>query len=179
MYGQTAFLSCRGEDAPLSERVRRALAGARWTIVDDKEAISSAGLFVACVSTGGYVAEELEIAIETLQRLERDRAWLMVVRLDACDVPALPITVKVTLQDLVVDLDDIPIRLAQRQSRRSVISETDAERIMASRGVIVGTQVSDEAGGELQSKTTYREVVIDHDITFIGTVFGKRTGNES
>ncbi len=175
MSNPTVFLSCRREDASQSEPVRRALEEAQLTIVENRDGISTAGLFVACVSANGYVAEEVEIAIAMLQRLERIRWWLLVVPIDNCEVPALPITPKVTLRDLRADLDEIPLRLAPKQSRGILITETETQRLMASRGVIVGAQVTEPAGGDQHSKTKFSEVVIDNEVTFIGTVIGKRT----
>lgn len=179
MHVTSVFLSCRDADAALTAPVRRALEAAQMTIVQYRDAIQDAELFVACASASGYVSEELDLAIEMLQRLERDRSWLLVVPVEECEIPALPITPKVTLRDLVVSLGELAHRLASRPEPGTLVSETEIKRVMGSRGTLVGTEVSDGSAGDVHSKTTYGEVTMDIEVIVVGTSIGKKRRRES
>jgi hypothetical protein len=172
MRTATVFLSCRDEDAALAAPVRRALDAAQMTVVQYRDAIPDAELFVACVSADGYVSDELDLAIDVLQRLERDRWWLLVVPVDKCEIPALTITSKVDLRDLVVPLGELAHRLASRRGAGTLVTETEVQRLMGSSGVLVGTEVSDEPTGDVHTKTTYGEVTMDGRVVVIGTSLG-------
>lgn len=178
MPSRTVFLSCRDEDAPRSEPVRRALAAAQWTIIGGRDAISTAGLFVACVSAGGYVAEELEIAIASLQRLEHDRSWLMVVPLDHCNVPTLPITPKVTLRDLVINLDQLNRSSNINKTGGTLQVEARSAGVQAPDAVGIGAIVSAPGTGNQTVKTDIGTVTGDETGLLIGAIISDRHGDD-
>lgn len=185
MSDQTVFLSYRPEDAALIQPVQRALTAAQLVIVDREDprgiedAISGAGLFVGCVSAGGYAAEELQIAIAKLQRLERNRSWLIVVRLEDCDVPALPITAKLTLRDFVDDVDAIERRLRPREMAGKLEVETKAAGVQAEEAIVFGAWVNGPGGGDHAIKTDVGTVTGDKTALIVGAKIDNRKGNAS
>lgn len=186
MSAQTVFLSYRPEDATLTQAVQRALSTAQLVIVDREDprgienAISDAGLFVGCVSAGGYAAEELQIAIAKLQGLERNRSWLIVVRLEDCDVPALPITAKFTLRDFVVDADAIVRRLSPKETAGKLVAETKAAGVQAGEdAIVIGAMVNELGGGDYTIKTDAGTVTGDKTALVIGARIDHRKGNAS
>jgi hypothetical protein len=185
MSAQTVFLSYRPEDATLTQPVQRALTTAQLVIVDREDprgienAISDAGLFVGCVSAGGYAAEELQIAIAKLQGLERNRSWLIVVRLEDCDVPALPITPKFTLRDFLDDVDAIVRRLSPKEMAGKLVAETKAAGVQTEDAIVIGAVVNGLGGGDYTIKTDVGTVTGDKTALIVGAKIDHRKGNAS
>jgi hypothetical protein len=185
MSDQTVFLSYRPEDATLIQPVRRAITAAQLVIADREDprgiedAISGAGLFVGCVSAGGYATEELQIAIAKLQGLERIRSWLMVVRLEDCDVPALPITAKLTLRDFVVDVDAIERRLRPKARAGKLEVDTKAAGVQAENAIVYGAVVNGLGGGDYAIKTDVGTVTGDKTALIVGARIDEPKGNAS
>ena len=185
MSDQTVFLSYRPEDATLIQPVRRAITAAQLLIADREDprgiedAISGAGLFVGCVSAGGYATEELQIAIAKLQRLERIRSWLMVVRLEDCDVPALPITAKLTLRDFVDDVDTIERRLRPKEIDGKLEVQTKVEAVQTEEATVYGAIVNGLCGGNHAIKTDVGTVTGDKSVLIVGAKIDNLKGNAS
>lgn len=115
-----AFLSYVRDDTTVVERLHAALAGRGISVWRDevslepgtpfkaaiREAVAGGRFFVACFSTHfnerarSYMNEELLLAVEELRQRPADLAWLIPVRLDDCEIPAIDIGASQTLRDL-------------------------------------------------------------------------------
>lgn len=166
------FLSYRREDAQYVDKVRDAVRAAGYDDVDaPSEAIPNAASFIGCISTNGYVASELEAAIEQVRSGARDASWLMVVRLGECSIPALPVTGFTTLPEFVVRIDDLESRLGEPAIAK-VELDTKADDVMAPDVVVSALKADGEAiaGQTIRSKTEVRKVIADRRADVIGAV---------
>ena len=77
--------------------------GERWEKAIE-DAIRSGAFFVACFSTAysardrTYMNEELHIAFQEVRLRPADRSWFIPIRLDDCEIPALPIAPNLTVR---------------------------------------------------------------------------------
>jgi hypothetical protein len=86
--------------------------GQRWQKAIE-DAIRSGAFFVACFSHAystrnrTYMNEELHIAVEEVRLRPAKTSWFIPVRLDDCEIPALPVSPNVTLRSFQwVDMFD-------------------------------------------------------------------------
>jgi len=166
------FLSYRREDAQYVDDVRNAVRAAGYGAVDTPPAaIRNAAFVIACISANGYVAGELEAAIEEVRSGARDASWLMVVRLGECAIPPLPIAGFTTLPELVVRTGDLESRLGTPATPGADL-DTEADDVMAPDIVVSALKADGEAikGQTIKSKTKVRRVVADRRAAVIGVI---------
>jgi nucleoside phosphorylase len=131
------FISHAEDDTAAADRLRTALMGASVKVWDDtadllpgqdrrsaiRKAISDgAFVFLACFSSASLARtrsrhnEELTLAIYELRQRRFDRAWLIPVKLDDCEIPDIDIGGGRTLRSLV-SIDLFGPKLADQTQR--------------------------------------------------------------
>lgn len=180
MARNAIFLSYRREDAGSVEEIRDAVQAAGYDDVHaPPEAIRNAAFFIACVSANGYVASEVELAIEQVRSGARDASWLMVVRLGECSIPALPVAGFATLPEFVIRLGDLGSRLGAPATARLDL-HTKANDVMAPDARVFALNADEEAiaGLTVQSRTEVGNVVGDR-VAVVGAVLTKKRTRKS
>jgi formylglycine-generating enzyme required for sulfatase activity len=96
-----ADLEARGIEAWIDRH--KIKPGQRWERAIE-DAIRSGAFFIACFSQAyaarprTYMNEELHIALEEIRLRPAERSWFIPIRLDACEIPDLPIDSKLTVR---------------------------------------------------------------------------------
>lgn len=124
MSNETVYLSYVQEDTAVVARLKADLVAAGATVVDRalavtpglrrkpalETAINGASRFILCLSSREalppeFTKDEVEIAIQKLQRLSTTDPWFILVRLTRCDIPPLAINDTETIAGLdAIDL---------------------------------------------------------------------------
>ncbi|HEX6100448.1 MAG TPA: toll/interleukin-1 receptor domain-containing protein [Thermoanaerobaculia bacterium] len=175
MAGNGIFLSYRREDGRYVDGVRNAVRAAGYVDIDATlAAIRSAAFFIGCISANGYVASELEAAIEEVRSGARDASWLMVVRLGECPIPHLPVTGFTTLPEFVVRIGDLEGRLGKLATTRLNL-RTKANDVMAPEAEVFALKADEDAiaGQTIKAETEVRNVVGDN-VAVVGSVLTKK-----
>lgn len=139
-----------------------------------RQAISSASYFVACFSVNfgrrkrSYMHEELLVAVDELRQRPSDRRWLIPLRLDDCDIPAIDIGAAQTMRDLQrVDL----FPHWDESVERLIKTLREAPTPVVKREGSTGDALAGAAGGAV-SVFTARNLTIRGDASFLNEASG-------
>lgn len=177
MQARSIYLSCAAEDRQAIHGLQTALERASCEVISQRpEAIRDAWRFVACFSSAGgavrYDHAELKAAVDHARTADRD--WLVVVKLQKCHLPILPIDWhKVPTIHVPTDWDKAVERITGERRPGTATTTMRAEELgIGGNLVMVNAEVQGSASAvpDARQEFEWGVVTIDGDATFKNTV---------